>query len=151
MAQELTVTINGNPFLDGRTDTARIMLDWKTGASDGAVSLAVCTTFITAQAAKGPGYAQPKKIKGYLRFIETIPGLNGNLTTTLPTALYDITLLDAYSYDVAAGSLNDRSGTAAERVVPSAPIFLDTDLTLTIAAAGNSTTGRIIMEVTPEP
>ncbi len=69
----------------------------------------------------------------------------GDLTTTLPTALYDITLLDAYNYDVADGNLANRSGTAAETVVFDSPVPIDSELTLTIAAAGDAKTGRMIL------
>ena len=148
--QALTVTVEGNPFLDATIDTAKIILDWSSAAA-GTVSLDICSTFATAQAVYSGGRVAPKKMKGYLRSIETAPGLSGNLTDNLPTANYDITLLDSYSYDVAGGNLNDRSGTAAESVVPSSPIFIDDEITLTIANAGDGTKGRIIMILTPQP
>jgi len=86
-------------------------------------------------------------LAGRVVAFETIPGLNGDLTTTLPTAGYDITIVDEYGTDVAAGALADRSGTAGERVNPAVPIPIWGALTLKIAAAGDSKTGRLIIVV----
>ena len=86
-------------------------------------------------------------LAGRVVAFETIPGLNGDLTTTLPTAAYDITIVDEYGTDVAAGALADRSGTAGERVNPSVAIPIWGALTLKIAAAGDSKTGRLIIVV----
>ncbi len=49
-------------------------------------------------------------LEGYVILIETDPG------TTAPTALYDITLVNDYSIDVAGGALADRSATVSEAV-----------------------------------
>ena len=144
----LTVTVHHNPFLDGRAP-ARIILDWL-ATDGGAVSLRVCSTLSTANLSLAGGNMaaiQPSKIRGILEKIETVPGLLGDLTTTLPTALYDITLLDAYGNDVADTTLMNRSGTVAEVVLYSHKYIMDTDLTLTIANAGNATTGRIIIDL----
>ncbi len=78
---------------------------------------------------------------------ETVPGLNGDLATDLPTNLYDLTIDDAYGADVAAGALADRSGTVGERVNPAVAIPVWGALTLTGAAAGNALSGRFIIVI----
>jgi len=79
--------------------------------------------------------------------IETIPGLLGDKATSLPSDQYDVTLLDAYGYDIADGALNNRSGTLAESVVYGTPLVIDSAITLTIANAGDTKKGRLIFKV----
>jgi hypothetical protein len=79
--------------------------------------------------------------------IETIPGTAGDRTTNLPTNLYDITLTDPYSLDIAAAGLADRSGTVAQNIVPSTPYPISGNLTANITNAGDSKQGRIIVTV----
>lgn len=145
MAESMTAKVEGNPFLDD-TDDFRVICDWISGAT-GVVSQSIATAVQVAFLASH-GYAQPQasKIRSELVKVETIPGLNGNLTDNLPTALYDLTLLDAYGADVVDGALADRSGTAADiPLIPGTPIKVDSNLTVTIAAAGAGTKGRIIL------
>lgn len=149
MAQSLTVTVNGNPYMDGFYDQARVILDWVSAAT-GTVSLGIASTYATAVAARGGlGGPLPSKVRGKIVGFETAPGLNGDLTTALPTANYDITLLDGYSRDVLDGVGANRSGTAAEAVYPNDPIPVDSELTLTIANAGDTKKGRIILYLDP--
>jgi hypothetical protein len=139
-----TVTAKfSNPFA---TDGENIVtVDWLTTAG-GASSGALCSLFSAGGLAKGyPGAIQPTKFKGFIRKIETIPGLSGDLATTLPTDAYDITLTDAYGADVAGGALANRSGAVAEQVVPSASVAVDSELTINVSAAGATTTGRLIL------
>ena len=144
MAATLTVT-TGNAFLDGGiTASYNVVCDWKSH-TDGTVSLDIASTFAAAQLASNVGAVQPTLIRGQLVSVETIPGLKGDLATTLPTAAYDVTLLDNYGADVAATHLTDRSGTAAEIYVFDVPVKISSELTLTIAAAGDSKTGRLIL------
>ena len=148
MAQSLVVTVNHNPYLDGR-DPANIVLDW-VSAGDGTVSLPISITLAAANLAAAGGNTavlQPTKLRGVLHKIETIPGLKGDKATDTPTALYDITLLDAYGLDVADGTIINRSATVAEVVVYSQKYILDTELTLTIANAGDTKKGRIIIDL----
>ena len=148
MAQALTVTAEVNPFLDG-VEGARVVLDW-VSANAGTVSLAIASTYATAVAARGGlGGPRPSKIRGKIVGFETAPGLNGDLTTALPTDAYDITLLDAYSLDVLDGVGANRSGTVSEAIYPNDPIPVDSELTLTIASAGDTKKGRIIMHLDP--
>ena len=139
MAQALTVSTE-NKYLRAEMEPFKLVLDW-VSAADGSVSLGIVATLKAAQS-KAPF---PSRIKGKIVKVQTIPGLNGDKTTATPTALYDITLLDAYSGDVADGNLMNRSASAAETVIPSAPIPVDGELTLTIANAGDTKKGRIII------
>lgn len=85
------------------------------------------------------------KFSGIFTSFETAPGLNGDLATTLPTTLYDITITDEYGADVMAGGGANRSASVGERVAIAVPYRIDSELVLTIAAAGNAKTGRIIL------
>lgn len=146
MAQSLTVTVDGNPFLDGG-EPARVILDW-VSAGAGTVSLAIASTYATAVAARGGlGGPRPSKIRGKITKIETAPGLNGGLVTALPTDLYDVTILDAYGADVLDGVGANRSGTIAQIVTADFPVPVDSELTLTIANAGDTMKGRIILHL----
>ena len=148
MAGSLVVTSMSNPYADdGEQNT--IVLDWTSDSSNGDVSSDIASTFATAQALINDAIPQPSKLKGYIVGIETIPGLLGDLATTLPDDLYDITLDDPYDYDLAGASLANRSGTVAQKVVPSAPIPSDSEVTLEVSAAGNSKTGRVILYIAP--
>jgi hypothetical protein len=143
MAGTVTVTKMSNPY--AKDGANRVVIDWLSTAG-GAASGSLCSLFAAAELAKGiPGAIQPSKFQGKLIKVETIPGLLGDLATTLPTAAYDLTLLDSYSNDIAGGYCKDRSGTVAEQWVPAQPVEVDSDLTLTIANAGATTTGRVIL------
>jgi len=157
MAASMTVHVDHNPFLDGRAP-ARITIDW-VSHTDGVVSLKICSTLSAANLRAAGNNAQGSleidKIRGTLHKIETIPGLyNGYLapvigdTPALPTDLYDITLLDPYGLDVADGTLVNRSGTLPEVVVFSGGKYIvDSEITVTIANAGDSKKGRIIIDL----
>lgn len=111
------------------------ILSWKSDASgDGAVRL-------NADLALG-------LITGTLEFIETAPGENGDLTTDLPTASYDVYLKDAYGFDWAEAGVDDRSGTAAEKYVPTTPpMLIGQDMQLVIDNAGDAKRGRVLIGV----
>jgi hypothetical protein len=143
----LTVTANHNPFLDGRAPT-QIVLDW-IAAVDGTVSTAMCATYAAKNLSDAGGNTsalQPAKVRGIIQSIQTAPGLNGDLTTSLPTA-YDLTLLDKYGYDVAETKLMGRSAAVSENVEYPHKKVIDSELTVTIANAGNGTKGRIIINL----
>lgn len=145
MSGSLTVTAQRNPFLDGMSPMG-LVLDW-TATAGGAVSVPIVATYLAQLASLSSNPIAPTKVYGVLKSVETVPGQNGDLATSLPTALYSITILDAYSYDIMAGTLAGRSGTVAEKVLPvGSKVIINSELTLTIANAGVSTKGRIIME-----
>ena len=145
MAASMVVTLEGNPFLDGVKDQARVIIDW-ISHTDGSVALGIKSTRNTAEAALGGTRLSLNRISGLLKSIQTIPGLNGDIATSLPTDQYDVTLLDQYSRDIVSGKLADRSGTVAEEVVFDPPVSIDTtEITVTIAGAGNGLKGRIII------
>lgn len=131
-AGTLTVAMS-NQFGD-RKDDNKVELTWLSETT-GALSKAVCSTFSTAQAALCPTWPQPKKLTGYIRKIATNPG------ATTPDDNYDITLLDADGIDVAGGALTDRDASTSEVVVPASLIYIDSEITLTIAGAGSNKNG----------
>ena len=147
MACTLVVTSMSHAEADG-VEQNTIVLDW-ISHTDGTVSADIASTFAAAQKAIHKNNPQPTKIKGPLVGIETIPGLNGDLTTALPSNLYDITLDDPYNLSLAATALANRSGTVAEKVVPSQPIPVDSEITLEITNAGDTKKGRIILYLKP--
>lgn len=143
MAGSALVVTMSNPYGD-MAGPNKVILDWTSDSTAGTVSIPICSTYAAAQGWNG---VQPAKLQGFIRSLETIPGASGDLTTTLPTAAYDVTLLDSYAQDVSAAVLADRSGTVAEREIPTSPLYIDDEITLTIANAGNSKTGRLILEL----
>ena len=86
-----------------------------------------------------------QKIRGKIKGIETIPGLNGDLATYLPTDQYDLTLLDKYGADVMSTTITNRSGTIAQYVFPSTTILIDSELTLIGATCGDNKKFRVII------
>ncbi len=78
---------------------------------------------------------------------ETVPGYLGDLSTDLPSASYDLTVDDEYGADVSAGTIDDRSGSAGQRVNPAVPIPIWGALTLVGANCGNTKAGRLIIVV----
>jgi len=76
--------------------------------------------------------------------VQTVPGKNGDLATDLPTAAYDVTLIDAYSFDWFYSEGIDRSGTVAEAFCKNGRIpFPDAPVILTIANAGATKQGIV--------
>lgn len=148
-AYALTVSMT-NPFADDSGKNV-ITLDWTSADSGQDVSLNIASTYATAQALINDALPQPSKIKGYIKAIETIPGALGIPGTNPPTNLYDITLDDPYNYDVAGGSLADRSSTLPQKVIPSAPIPIDSEITLEVSTAGLAKQGRILIYIDPLP
>jgi hypothetical protein len=144
MASTITVAVEGNPFLDGNKDVAKIVVDW-VSHTDGTVSNAILTNLNSGKHYSAPA---PGKIRGKIVKVETAPGASGDLTTDLPDS-YALTLLDSYSLDVLGGSGAARSASAAEPLVPSLPVAVDSDLTVTITGAGSANKGRIIIWVDP--
>jgi hypothetical protein len=121
----------------------KIIGDW-VSHTDGSVALGIASTY-AAQKPYGDTIL-PTKILGVLKSVETIPGALGVPATNPPTDQYDVTLVDNYGFDVAGGNLANRSNTVAEKVYPTSEIIVDSELTLTIAAAGSGLKGRIILE-----
>ncbi len=86
-------------------------------------------------------------ISGEIMRIVTAPG------TPAPTALYDVTLLDADGFDVLGGLGANRSATVKEQFVPltgdgtttNQRVAVDGTLTLTIANAGASKQGTLTL------
>ncbi len=100
--------------------------------------------------ASGDADAEIGDVTGFIRSIETIPGQNGDLTTDLPTALYDAVLNDGYSVDMANGELVDRSGTVGEIINAAVDLYVSATLTLVVSNAGNAKRGRVILFITEQ-
>lgn len=82
--------------------------------------------------------------KGYeIIAVQTVPGLNGDLATTLPTNLYDVTLIDAYGMDWFYTEGANRSGTVAEVFNITNRIPFPDSASFTVANAGNAKTGLV--------
>lgn len=93
------------------------------------------------------------RVAGKLLFVETAPGENGDLTTDLPTADYDVYLKDDSSFNWLGALGVNKSGTVAE-VVPGIltmdsvdypVIFLGQDISLVVDNAGNAKRGRVTL------
>lgn len=116
-------------YLKGK-NVSKVIVDWVSHSTAGTVS----------QVSDEPIY-------GEILRITTNPG------ATAPTNLYDVTILDEDSVDVALGTLANRATATTETVYPtvagSAGNNTDVQmpvagkLTLTISAAGNSKIGRV--------
>ena len=129
----MTGTVTGEKV--GGLSGKRYTIDWKCDAS-GNVSAYFDTDLSLSN------------ITGKIEFVETAPGEDGDLTTDLPTASYDITLLDDSGYDWLGGTLANRSGSVAEKVVPSSTLVLvQQRLKVVVANAGNAKRGRIVIGV----
>lgn len=117
--------------------------------SPGAVQRGIKTlTCVWVSAADGSASAVlDPKIVGEIRNVKFIPS-----ATAAPTASYDVTLLDAHGIDYLKGLGADQSATVAAMVHPreldavgSGPLLCHVPLTLTIAAAGDTKGGTVII------
>lgn len=88
---------------------------------------------------------------GYLEQIKFVPDGGG----TAPTALYDVTLVDANGNDLLAGAGADLSATASKIVHPATPFFIDGTagmaLDLVVANAGASKGGTVNIWISATP
>jgi len=75
--------------------------------------------------------------------VQTIPGLNGDRTTTTPTADYDVVINDEYGEDIMEGELADRSATVGETLYANPPLPVPGILTIVVSNAGNAKTGIV--------
>lgn len=137
MAASATTTLD-KIFKNG-TKFFRLVCDWTSASSAATHSIALGAALVSTSRLNAP------RITGKIISFETSPGTSGNRASALPTALYDITLLDEYNYDVADGSLANRASNQSEAVVYSSPIPIDSELTLTIVNQGTETNGRFVM------
>ena len=84
--------------------------------------------------------------RGPLRQFKFIPSGGG----TVPTNLYDLTILDADNADVLVAAGANLSATVAAWVSPANPVYFEGGaLTPTIANAGNAKAGTIVLIVGP--
>jgi len=114
----------------------------------GLTKITVAWTSTAGGAVSANAFAVPR---GELLQVTFIPGTGG----TVPTDLYDVTVVDLNAIDVATGNGTDCSATLARVRVPltgnaaalTHRIFLDGSSTLdvVVAAAGNAKTGSVIL------
>lgn len=110
----------------------RLTLDWTSDA--GGVVLA----------AIGATLGDIRAVRGLLSRVETIPGLEGDLTTNLPNDQYDIALLTPYGADLVDGNCGNRSGIIADTgPIFATPIPNIDEIRLNINNAGALRSGRI--------
>jgi hypothetical protein len=84
--------------------------------------------------------------RGHLWQFKFIPSTGG----TVPTTLYDVTLLDPDSADVIVANGADRSATVPNWYSPTNPIFFEGGaLTPVVANAGNAKAGTLVLIVGP--
>lgn len=143
----VAVTIINPLAITGRgyNDEITVIADWTSDSGTGAVTGALATLWTASKAAWQPTLT---KLRGYIRSIETIPGASGDHATALPSDQYDVTLTDAYGKDLAGGELANRSGTVADAPkIPDQPIWVDSEVTINVTNAGNSTKGRLILHM----
>lgn len=111
-------------------------------ASHGAMKVATLT-WTTSVTGTFTSTATSKNINGFVVSVETDPD-----GTAVPTAAYDLTLLDSGGADIMGGALANRSDTATEITMPLlngnyTGIAVQGPLTLTVSAAGNSKIGVV--------
>jgi len=137
MANEQALTITStNGLLNSDNVLAkpwRMNLLWASAAA-GTVSYALAATYASANPAHARGVT---KIKGDIIRIVTNP------SATAPTASYDAWLNDKDGVDICGGNLTDRSATLTEQYIPTVPIHIDGEITLSIANAGDGKAGEI--------
>jgi hypothetical protein len=90
------------------------------------------------------------KLVGVIRQVETSPGTKGDKSTNLPSATYDVSILDELGAVIPVGTLTGRSITVAEAVLPAAGVIVPVASAATVtisSAAGSTKQGRVIVTV----
>ncbi len=149
-AGTVTVTMTNPRVISGGAQDKKniITVDWVSSTSpSGSADGDIASLYTNGKAAFSPSLTT---ISGFVRKIETAPGTNGNLSTSLPETNYDIVITDAYGYDIAGGNLANRSGTAAEVYAPSTPIYVGSELTVQVTNPSGEKRGRILLFMTSE-
>jgi len=124
----------------------KIVLDWLSDDTNGTLTANVVSTYKTALATEATAYLViPDEVKGFITGVEVSPGRNGDLSTSLPTDLYDITITDAYGVGLISGELADLSNSAAVKYMSNEPISVESEITLNVTNAGNGKEGRVII------
>ena len=136
----ITVTTGNGLFNWADFDVRQrpLSVAWVSDSAAGTVSLPIASGYASSLTYK----SGVTKIIGRIGRITTVP----NTGATQPSDKYTITLLDADGVDVLDGALATASGcsnSTAQNWIFSPAIVVNSDLTLTIASAGNSKTGTI--------
>ena len=134
MATLATLTVAmSNPYGDCKAGDNKITLTWLS-TDLGVVSKGICAEF---NSDRYWPKVQPAKLMGRIVKVDTNPG------GTAPTDNYDITLLNSDGIDVASGNLANRDTANSEQWIPVDPPYIDSEITLTIANAGDAKVGVI--------
>jgi hypothetical protein len=128
MAGTLVVTTTNARMnaVDFPTKHAKVTLTWTSDASGD----------VTGNIAESYN-SNLDRLKGWIVKITTNPG------ATAPTDNYDITLSDGDSVDICNATLMNRDTATSETVTYDPPIWVDSELALVIANAGNVKGGVI--------
>lgn len=144
MAGTVTVDIDNPKYISEgyKRFPCKITIDWISDG-DGDATGNVAALFTASKKDYEPSLTA---IKGLVRSTQTIPGLNGDLTTALPSNAYDLTITDAYGEDILNGAGADRSGTASQVILQGTlNRLIDSELAIAISNAGDTKKGRIII------
>ena len=136
MAEGAVITEVAKNVGGSHTGMSTLTLAWTSDSATGKVEAATSTD-ITA-------WLEGK----WIMSAKTVPGTGDEA----PTAAYDITITDEDGYSIFSTDLNNRSATATEEALPyvagtKAPRLITGALTISVSAAGDSKTGKIILTV----
>ena len=136
MAEGAVITEVAKNVGGSHTGMSTLTLTWTSDSETGAVEAATSDE-ITA-------WLEGK----WIMSAKTVPGTGDDA----PTSAYDITITDEDGFSIFSTDLNDRSATATEEALPyvagtKAPRLITGALTISVSAAGNSKTGKIILTV----
>jgi len=90
----------------------------------------------------GDVVSDPIDAIGFIVEVETVPGTG----SVKPSDDYDVTITDPYGYNLMdEKTIDNRDYVNAERVIAATPRWVDDYMTVTVAHAGASTQGKIII------
>ena len=136
MAEGAVITEVAKNIGGSHTGMSTLTLTWTSDSETGAVEAATSTD-ITA-------WLEGK----WIMSAKTVPGTGDDA----PTAAYDITITDEDGFSIFSTDLNNRSATDTEEALPyvagtKSPRLITGALTISVSAAGDSKTGKIILTV----
>ena len=136
MAEGAVITEVAKNIGGSHTGMSTLTLAWTSDSATGAVEVA--TSAATTAWLEGK----------WIMSAKTVPGTGDEA----PTASYDIAITDEDGFSIFSTDLNDRSAKDPEEALPyvagtKSPRLITGALTISVSAAGNSKTGKIILTV----